>query len=120
MHDLVHQVKEFVTHLDPMTVLVLTGLITSAVHGLINRFKQLETPVNRFVSFVLPVAGAILSTLVEPTSGLIAYPVIFTSAQAAYRVYKNVVLVVTWLKLGKSVSKPQPVTTAPAATLNDF
>lgn len=88
--DLLNQIKDIVTHTDPASLLLIVGILTSAAHGLLKKYKTLSKITNVAVSFVLPLVGAVLACLVANGSVLTRYAEVYAVAQAAYQVVKAI------------------------------
>lgn len=115
MKEVVHFVQEVVNQLDTNQLVLIAGIATTVVHNLLKRYKDLSKAVNIVVSFVLPIGGAILATLVGDGSLLVRYPEVFAVAQGSYRVWQIILTTATWLKLGKEAAGSTSV--APEASL---
>jgi hypothetical protein len=113
MNEVANFVQQVAKQLSPADLVVIAGVVTTAVHGLLKRYKELSKVVNIAVSFVLPVIGAILATLVDSGSILAHYPQVYAVAQGTYYVSNALKTVTDWLKLGREVSQASAIVPEP-------
>lgn len=117
MNEVVAFTKDVVRQIPAADLILLAGLVTTGVHGLIKRYKELGKVANIITSFILPVAGSVLPVLVAQNSVLSTYPKVYAVAQMMYYAYNGLKTGVTWLQLGQQTAAQSNMTTQSSPVL---